>query len=155
MQRSQGFNFFGHISGNFGLAVAARTTLTWLLSQRGVALWADPRVATAAAWMQRLYREPELRARIGQRAAEDMRQRARFDRSGMLADIRRLLSSPEILAGHPERARRLWERRFQGLVRSFCEWPRGFLRRVGAMVRESLAADRVSRARGEHGPMLT
>jgi glycosyltransferase involved in cell wall biosynthesis len=125
------------------------------VSERGVALWADPRVATAAAWMQRLYREPELRARIGQQAAEDMRKRARSDRSGILADIRRLLSSPEILAGHPQRASWLWERRFRGLVRSFSEWPRGFLRRVGAMMRESLAADRTSRARGEHGPIPT
>jgi glycosyltransferase involved in cell wall biosynthesis len=29
-----GFNFFAHIGGNFGLAVAARSTLAWLLAQR-------------------------------------------------------------------------------------------------------------------------
>ena len=33
-KRRIGFNFFGHVSGNFGLAVAARSTLAWLLSQR-------------------------------------------------------------------------------------------------------------------------
>jgi hypothetical protein len=30
----RGFNFFAHIGGNLGLAVAARHTLAWLLSQR-------------------------------------------------------------------------------------------------------------------------
>ncbi|MFK7926638.1 MAG: glycosyltransferase, partial [Myxococcota bacterium] len=37
------------------------------------ARWAEPRVADAAHWMRRLVAEPELRQRIGERAAADMR----------------------------------------------------------------------------------
>ena len=36
------------------------------------ALWADPNVEEAAAWITKLISEPSLRARIGKRAAEDM-----------------------------------------------------------------------------------
>jgi glycosyltransferase involved in cell wall biosynthesis len=36
------------------------------------ALWADPSVADAAAWMRRLVQDASLRSRIGRRAAESM-----------------------------------------------------------------------------------
>jgi glycosyltransferase involved in cell wall biosynthesis len=108
-------------------------------SARSEVLWADPRVATAVAWMRRLYAEPTLRARIGQQAAWDMRQRAEADRSATLAEIQRLLWSPEIQAGHPARARRMFQRRIDGLTGTIRHAPRESLRRVAAVAREALA----------------
>jgi glycosyltransferase involved in cell wall biosynthesis len=103
-------------------------------SARSAVLWADPHVATAVAWMRRLYAEPGLRARIGQQAAQDMQCRAGADRSDMLADIRRVLSSPDTQASHRVRAQWLLRRRIEGLARSFQQSPRSFWHRVGAML---------------------
>ena len=105
-------------------------------SARAAPRWADPHVTTAAAWMRRLHAEPALRARIGQQAAETMRRRSESDRSGIVEEIQRLLTAPETRASHKMRARWLFERRFDGLARSFQRSPRAFLEQLRAMASE-------------------
>jgi glycosyltransferase involved in cell wall biosynthesis len=124
-------------------------------SARATVLWADPRMETAVAWMRRLQAEPDLRARIGQQAAQDMQHRAEADRSGTLADIRRVLFSPETQAGHPARARWLFQHRVERLARSFCHSPMGFLRRGGDMLRKAVAPSGNGCSQGGRGPMLS
>jgi len=105
-------------------------------SARSATQWADPRVATAVAWMRRLHAEPALRTRIGQQAAETMRGRIEADRSGILEEIQRLLTAPEAQANHKRRARRLFKQRFDGLASSFQRSPLGFLRQLRAIAHE-------------------
>ena len=54
------------------------------------ARWADPNLDEAASWMRRLAEQPELRERIGKRAAADMAARhAQLDVAELTAAIDR------------------------------------------------------------------
>jgi hypothetical protein len=105
---------------------------------RAAPLWAEPRIPSAATWMRRLHDEPSLRARIGQQAAEDMRQRCASGREGMLDKIKATLLTPEVRAGHPARARWLYRQRLRGLAQAFRHSPPGFARRIGSVVRDAI-----------------
>jgi glycosyltransferase involved in cell wall biosynthesis len=50
------------------------------------ALWADPDIGHAAAWMKRLAHDPELRIRIGRRAAESIAEFMRKGEEAKFAD---------------------------------------------------------------------
>jgi hypothetical protein len=115
-------------------------------SARSATLWADPRVATAVAWMRRLYAEPALRTRIGRQAAETMQRRIDSDRSGILDEIQRRLTAPETRASHKSRTRWLFKRRFEGLARSFQRSPRAFMQEIRAIVHEVASPNAGKRA---------
>lgn len=66
------------------------------------ARWAEPDVEEAAAWMRELARSPELRARIGRRAANDMlRYRAEALRGSYLDELRELWACRSFLPRPP------------------------------------------------------
>lgn len=55
----------------------------------GSAVWADPSIADASAWMRRLIEEPSLRSSIGRRAAESMAMHEReAERATFLDELR-------------------------------------------------------------------
>lgn len=62
------------------------------------AVWAEPRLADAARWMQALFNDPELRARIGRQAAADMAARNHPSRGSPLVE---LLAHPLASAERP------------------------------------------------------
>jgi GT2 family glycosyltransferase len=51
------------------------------------AVWAEPRLADAARWMQTLFNDPELRARIGRQAAADMATRNNPSRGSVFVEL--------------------------------------------------------------------
>ena len=104
---------------------------------RAAPMWADPRVATAATWMRRLFAAPELRARLGEQAAQDMRERAGTNRADILREIQRQLASPEVQASHPLRSRRLFQCRIKSLAR-LASSPQALLRQFPSVARRAL-----------------
>ena len=105
--------------------------------------WAEPRVATAASWMRRLYLEPELRQRLGRQAAHDLQVHNRWARVGSLEKMREILGSPDVRAQHQSRARGLLAQRVRGLLGTLRLSPRRFLRTLGAVA----AGPRISQNR--------
>jgi glycosyltransferase involved in cell wall biosynthesis len=119
---------------------------------RAAPQWAEPRIPSAAAWMRRLHDEPDLRARIGEQAAEDMRQRCASGREGMLDKIKATLFSPEVRAGHQARSRWLYRQRVRGLAQAFRLSPPGFARRIGSVVRDAILSHEPDRQTPSSSP---
>ena len=71
------------------------------------AVWADPDVDEAAAFMRALADSPEMRARLGKRGLEDMDARRRdYERGSVFRELQQLFIGDEPLwAGHADRLR--------------------------------------------------
>jgi glycosyltransferase involved in cell wall biosynthesis len=118
--------------------VRATHTVYQQETTRAAPMWADPRVATAATWMRRLYAEPRLRARLGGQAAQDMQRRAEANRAGLLQEIQRQLASPEVQASHHLRSRQLFQRRIESVAR-LATSPRALLRQFRSVAGRAMA----------------
>lgn len=105
---------------------------------RAAPRWAEPRIASAASWMRRLYDDHELRVRIGQQAARDMRLRSQSGRDGLLERLKTELCSSEVRSGHQARARWLYRQRLPALARTLRGSPLTFATRVAGLVHDAL-----------------
>jgi hypothetical protein len=106
--------------------------------RRSAPQWAEPRLSSAATWLRRLHDQPDLRVRIGQRAAQDMRLRGESGRVGILDKLHAELRSPEVRASHPGRVAWLYRQRVRGAAHSFRLAPMSFVRRLGGLAREAV-----------------
>jgi glycosyltransferase involved in cell wall biosynthesis len=112
---------------------------TWVYSERVLgerAVWAEPDVDYAAAWMRVLVERPDVRAAIGRKAAEDMRRYQEEAQRGLFLDELRAIMDSEVLWGIGRKRRKVRRMRLEKCALEGGRLRRTWRHRAGLLLRK-------------------